>query len=261
MIVWRDGDLLPAEQAAPALDDRGYLLGDGLFETLLVRSGRAVRAPAHAARLMSSADRLGLAFSAPPIEAIAEALSRANALQDAALRLTVSRQGGRGLEAGPEASVFAALSPLAVQPDRVSLAQVSIRRAPESVTARHKTLSYADNIEARRQARAAGADMGLVLDTGGRVSGADCANLFWSHGGRFFTPSSACAVLPGTVRAALIGAVAVEETEQDPDALKAADGVFATNALSGVRAVRAIDGRPVAMDEAGLRTLEAALRG
>ena len=54
--VWVDGRLLPADGAHLSVFDRGFQLGDGIFETLRARAGRTTELPEHLARLRRSAD-------------------------------------------------------------------------------------------------------------------------------------------------------------------------------------------------------------
>lgn len=99
------------------LDDRGLLLGDGLFETLLFARGELVLAEAHARRMIDGAAVLGL--PAPAIETFIECalaavrdagLSQARA----AVRVTLTAgSGGRGLDrpSEPVPRLFAAAAP------------------------------------------------------------------------------------------------------------------------------------------------------
>jgi branched-chain amino acid aminotransferase/4-amino-4-deoxychorismate lyase len=131
------------------------------------------------------------------------------------------------------------------------LATSRIRRNEGSPASRLKTLSYLDNVLARTEARAVGADEALMLNSRGEVACAAAANLFWIAEGQLFTPALACGVLAGTVRAEVLAAAArlqapPREVAAGLDALAAADAVFLTNALTGMRRVSEIDGRPVA---------------
>ncbi|WP_417490959.1 aminotransferase class IV [Maricaulis sp.] len=249
MTVWLDGEWLGDGAAVCPADDRGLLLGDGLFETLRFSGGRLLRQAAHEQRLRASCAALELAC---PLDRIAlsaivgEMAARAG-LRQAAIRLTLTAGSGqRGLArpAMGQPSCLITAAPLPEAPASISLANVSLRRSTGSVAARHKTLSYIDNAMARREAVRAGAGMALLLDTDGHLSGTDCANLFWVRGGRLFTPALECAVLPGTVRAAILAGMDVEQGRFTPDALADAQSVFVTNALMGAVAVTAIDGAP-----------------
>jgi branched-chain amino acid aminotransferase len=250
MTVWLNGDWVADGAAGFAALDRGLLLGDGLFETLRYSGGQVFRLAQHEQRLRASCEALELACPLDWIElaAIAGELAARNGLQDAAIRLSVTAGSGerglaRSISAKPSCMMTAA--PLAPPPAALSLAISALRRSGSSFAARHKTLSYIDNVMARRQARQAGADMALLLDTEGRLSGADCANLFWLRDGVVFTPTLDCAVLPGTARAAILAGLTVEQGRFEPASLAAADHVFITNALMGAVPITRIDGQPV----------------
>jgi len=235
-------------------DDRGLLLGDGLFETILAKDGVLQRWPAHMARLGAGCRTLGL--PAPDI-AEAETLARgalwSAELQKgrAAVRLTLTAgSGGRGLDRteplAPRLFATAAAAPLPTGPARLITA--TVRRNAGSPASRLKTLAYLDNVLARREARAVGADEAAMLNGAGEVACAAAANLFWLTDGRLFTPALECGVLAGVARAAVIAAapslgLQVGEVRAGLEAAQAAEAVFLTNSLVGVRAVSAWDGR------------------
>lgn len=258
MIIWRDGEWLAESDAMIAADDRGFLLGDGLFETVRVRAGDAVRLDAHCARLRASCDALGLMLNRTnaEIDTAIRALCERRGLESAAVRLTLSSGSGpRGLVRGDGAmsSLMIAAHALPPLPARITLAHVDFGRAAGAPSVIHKTLNYGDNIQARRQARAAGADMAVVCDTQGRLSGVDCANLFWLEAGRLKTPALICGVLAGTARAAVLASLGGDEVEAGPDALESAEAVFVTNALWPGVPVTQIDGATIPQDADLLR--------
>lgn len=250
-------------------DDRGFTLGDGLFETVLARGGEFVALLAHLDRLTAGCAALGLPA---PDRAEAERLMR-QALVDAgldsaraAVRLTLTAgSGGRGLDR-PDAPVLrlvasAAPAPRPETPARLITAKV--RRNDRSPASRLKTLSYLDNVLARAEARAAGADEALMLNTAGELACAAAANLFWIEDGALFTPALDCGVLAGIARGEVLAraaelGVAAHEVAAGPDALAAADAAFLTNALIGVRAIASVDGRSYA-SHALIERLAAAL--
>jgi branched-subunit amino acid aminotransferase/4-amino-4-deoxychorismate lyase len=223
--------------------DRGYTLGDGLFETVLVVDGQPRWLELHLARLRAGCDVIGL----PQPEHIA--VPKLPESGRHALRVNWSAgMGGRGLDrpAPVAARMTVTLAPApALGPARLATA-LGVRRNGFSPASRLKTLSYIDNVLAREEARAAGASEALVLNTLGQVACAAAANLFWIRDGRIFTPSLACGVLAGIVRGRLMQAHRVEEVVAEPEALAAADAVFLTNSLTGVRAVQWLDGRALA---------------
>ena len=125
---------------------------------------------------------------------------------------------------------------------------MGIRRNETSPAARLKTLSYLDNVLARAQARAAGADEALLLNTRGELACAAVANLFWIAGGRLYTPALECGVLEGIMRRQVLAAaralgIETVETAAPRAALDDAEALFLTNSLAGVRPVAELDGR------------------
>jgi branched-chain amino acid aminotransferase/4-amino-4-deoxychorismate lyase len=238
-------------------DDRGFTLGDGLFETVLADAGRLVLWPEHMARLAHGSAALALPAPAPQAcEAAAQAALAEAGLgaMRAAVRLTwTAGSGGRGLDRPtaltPRLIATAAPAPRAAAPAR--LATVAVRRNEGSPASRLKTLAYLDNVIARETARATGADEAVMLNNRGELACAAAANLFWVEGGTLFTPSLDCGVLGGLMRAALIArapaaGLQVREVGAPAGALASADALVITNSLIGVRPVAALDGAPCA---------------
>jgi branched-chain amino acid aminotransferase/4-amino-4-deoxychorismate lyase len=225
-------------------NDRGLLLGDGLFETLLAVDGDAPWIEAHLDRMAAGCVALGL----PPLDraaARAQCLMAAPATERSAVRLTLTAgSGGRGLER--PATVFPRLiatsAPSPVVDTPAALVIAAVRRNEGSPAARLKTLAYLDNVLARAEARAAGADEAVMLNNRGQVSCAAAANLFWIEDGRLVTPALACGVLAGITRGRVLAlahdlGVEVLEVAAGRSRLEAADGMFLTNSLIGVRPV------------------------
>jgi branched-chain amino acid aminotransferase/4-amino-4-deoxychorismate lyase len=242
--------MIPPEVPA---DDRGLLLGDGLFETVLSVDGVLQAWDAHLGRMVRGCAVVGIT----PPDPIAARAAAERAIADAglasgraAVRLTLTAGVGRGLDRPAPASgrLIVQASPAPEPSSPVSLATVAIRRNETSPLARIKSLSYLDNVLARRQAREAGAEEALMLNTRGELACAAAANLFWVRDGNLHTPTLACGVLDGVVRSRLIEvarALGVETIEAAAplQALGDVDGVFLTNSLIGVRAVGRLDGR------------------
>lgn len=245
---------MSGEVQVPA-DDRGLLLGDGLYETLLAEDGALRHFELHLQRLTRGCGVLGLA---PPTAEAARAaagaaLGRAGlSAGRAAVRLTLTAGSGRGLDRPfPATGRLLAMAAAAPAPQGpASLATVAIRRNETSPLARLKTLSYLDNVLARRLARAAGAEEALMLNGKGEIACAAAANLFWIEAGRLFTPALECGVLDGILRGRAIAAarslgVEVVQAAEGLATLGRAEGMFLTSSLIGVRPVQALDGRPV----------------
>ncbi|HRD46594.1 MAG TPA: aminotransferase class IV [Caulobacter sp.] len=232
------------------LDDRGLLLGDGLFETILAIDGDLVLFDRHIERLRAGCAYLDL--PRPDAEATRKLCELA--LGDTgmtsgrvAVRLTLTAgSGGRGLDR-PEATephVFATVSRAPRPEGSIGLWTATVRRNQHSPTSRLKTLSYLDNVLARREAAPSEA---LMLNTDGVVACAAAANVFWITDGRLFTPALDCGVLDGVMRREVLNRAAafglsVREGHFPPTAIAEAEAVFITNSLVGVRRVHWFDG-------------------
>ncbi|HVK79819.1 MAG TPA: aminotransferase class IV [Verrucomicrobiae bacterium] len=262
MMIWRDGALI--EQNATDASDRGAYLGDGLFETILWSRGRAVRLARHVARLSASAEALG--FAAPALGNIETAfaeLARAHNLTDAraAINLRLSTLGPRGLDRGSiGVTLSARIAPLAASAKSLTLASVAIRRNETAPSSRHKTLSYIDQIAARSEARALGAEEAVQLSIAGNVASAAAGNLVFVIDDRALTPKLSDGALPGTVRAELLERGFIAEATLTPADAVRASAVAVTNATFGVRSATSLDKRALAPESAVIATLCAAIQ-
>lgn len=256
-MLWLNGRLVPAAEARIDPSDRGFLLGDGLFETMRAMGGRIPLLARHLARLRAGAAtlRLPVPFTDEALADAATALLRVTGLADAALRLTLTRgPGPRGLlpPAEPAPTVLLAAFPLPSPPPPARAAIVAVtRRNEHSPLSRLKALGYLGNLLALRAAREAGAEEAILLNTADRLACAATANLFLIEGDTLLTPPPAEGVLPGITRAIVIGQAArlgvrCLETALPPERLRRADGAFLTSSLAGIRALVAVDGEAIA---------------
>ncbi len=276
--VWVNGRLLPAEVSHVSVFDRGFQLGDGVFETLRASGGHPAEIDEHVARLGRSADGLGIPLPADIRQRIelgirellgAEALDRSDG--DASIRITVSRGTfhGRGLlppDEQVEATIAIQAWPVPAPPPGhlergLHLVSSSVRRDPQNPLATLKTTSRADYVFARLEARRAGADDALFLTVDGLLSEATSANLFLvrrrtDDGLELATPALDCAILPGTTRSWLLGwaervGLLPVEGWLTPRDLAAADEAFLSSSVAGVLPVTRFDGREVGTGQPG----------
>ncbi|NIJ41398.1 branched-subunit amino acid aminotransferase/4-amino-4-deoxychorismate lyase [Parvibaculum indicum] len=256
MKLWLNGEIVEAEGAHIAPSDRGFLLGDGLFETLLVLDGRPVLIDAHIARLASAAEILAIPLPFPPaaLKAACGELLAANALDNApraSLRVTLTRgPGPRGIAVPPEVSptLLIAAAPGAEPPESVRAVISTIRRNASSPAAQLKALPYLDNVFAKEEAKLAGADEAILLDTQGHLACASVGNVFFWEGRTLVTPTTDGPILPGITRASVLALarkldIETEEGRIAPERLLKAEGIFLTNSLTGLLPVEKMDGR------------------
>jgi branched-chain amino acid aminotransferase len=256
MIVWLNDRCLDAEAARIDPSDRGLLLGDGLFETMRAVDGRVPLLDRHLRRLREAAATLGIPLARDDrgIAAACAAVLEANGLATAALRLTLTRgPGPRGLlpPADPRPTLLLAAFPLPPpSPPARAVISRATRRNELSPLSRLKTPGYVDNLIALEEARAAGADDALLLNTAGDLACGTTANLFLVEGGALLTPWVEDGALPGVTRGRVLElagglGLACREERLPPGRLAEAEGAFLTSSLVGIRPLLAVDGRPV----------------
>ncbi len=277
-LLWLNGALIPAGRAHIDARDRGFTLGDGLFETVRAHRGHPLGLDRHFARLRRGAAFLEITLPWEDRElrdAIGTTLA-ANGLSNAALRLTLSRgvPKTRGLPPDPDAvpSLVIDVQPFTGYPAElyrrgITAVTSQIPRNERSPLSRHKTLSYLDQALVRREAAALGADDALMRNTAGELVCASAANLFLVVGDDLVTPPIDAGALPGTTRELILqrlapgAGIGVVERGIHPAELSVASEAFLTSALLGVAPLTRVDERPVGDGLPGPRTqlLQAAL--
>lgn len=265
LIAWVGGRLVDAASPALRVGDRGFQLGDGLFETLRVRRGVAVDVDLHLARLREGLATMAIPMPLPDAEILAAIASvvAANAPLDAAVRLTVSRGApdGRGLlptdwRALAPTLVVQAWPHFALARDVLARGVRAViatgRRDPAHPLASVKTTSRADHVHAKLEAERSGADDAITLTIDGHVAEATTANVAMVVGSRVLTPPLAAGILAGTTREWLLGpegaaALGLDATEAWilPADLLAADEVLLCSSVAGFQALVALDGVPI----------------
>ncbi|HTT93219.1 MAG TPA: aminotransferase class IV [Solirubrobacterales bacterium] len=230
----------------------------GLFETVLVADGRPVRLAAHLDRLAGSAAELfGRGLPADLEEAVAGA-ARPLALGRIRVDLLPAAEG-RG-DALRFEIVAEPIDPAIFFPAKEDGADVRTVRHPDW-TGAHKWADrdWLESVEAEL-----GETVPLIL-AGDEVLEAGRANVFQVKDGALATPPVDGRILPGTARAATLalaaelGVPATERPLRLAD-LQAADDLFLTSSLRGIRPVRSLDGVPLGPADPVVERLATALR-
>lgn len=270
--VWFNGRLEPADRALLTVTDRGFQVGDGIFETLRVVGGRVLELPIHTARLQASAAVLAIPLPDGLEPLLGRAISEvctANRLDGArtqvAVRVTVSRGAVEGRALFPPDDVR---PNMVVQAWRVDpppellsrglrLAISGVRRDPASPLATVKMTSRAEFVYAQLEAHRRGADDALFMTTDGHLAEATSASLFLVEGEGLATPSLDCGILVSTTRGWVISrggpglGLAVRQDHLTPEHLFAADEAFLASSVAGIQPVISVDGRPIGAGRPG----------
>jgi branched-chain amino acid aminotransferase len=260
-VVWINGHRVPADVPHLSALDRGFTLADGVFETMRVYDGRPFRLAAHIRRLRDATASLGIPLRGDVADQVTGAVAEAAAteVREASVRVTVSRgigTPGVAPPSSPEPTIVVAVSALPAFPPETYATGLAVhvasgRRNERAMTAGLKTIAYTDSIIALAEARAAGADDALFLDTEGHVSEGTSSNAFIvgpGNTGVLVTPPLSCGALPGITRAAVMElaptlGITVEARPIQYAELLAAPEAFLTSSLRAIAPMVRVDGR------------------
>ena len=258
--VWVGDGLYPREEARVSVFDSSVQGGDAVWEGLRVYDGRIFHLDRHLARLQDSAR--AMAFRDVPTNeevklALFETL-KANGMRDGAhVRLTLTRgpKVTSGMSpafnrAGPCLIVLAEWKAPVYDADGIRLITASVRRnSPQTVDSKIHHNNLINNILAKIEAEAAGADDAVMLDLNGFVAETNATNLFLVKNGVLSTPHpDSC--LPGITRGVVLelareAGIATHERNVTPAELYIADEVFTTGTMGELAPVLDVDGRMI----------------
>lgn len=242
-----------------AYDDRGLHYGDGIFETLLVRSGQVALWGYHLERLRAGAQRLQLAV--PDFGVVAREVARMGGSGDAVVKLILTRAAaGRGY-AGLKGAVarrivtrhdLAAL-PAAIYTEGATLRWCGLRLSRQPALAGIKHLNRLEQVLARNEWDDEHTHEGLLCDEADQVICATSANVFARFGDEIATPALTHTGVAGVCREALLqrrwAARAVSVRPIARAELDRADEIFLTNAVRGVVPARRVGDHELTVGE------------
>ena len=249
---WLDDGMVDAADARVSVLDHGLTVGDGVFETILVRGGVPFALTRHLARLERSL--AGLGIEGPPAGRVREAVDAVVAGSGvptafSRLRITVTSGAGPfGSERGDvPATLVVTLAAANPWPPTTTLATVPWSRNERSAIAGLKTTSYAENAIALADAKRRGASEAVLADTQGRLSECTGSNVFVVVDGVVHTPSLDTGCLAGVTRELVLewgrDTADLRESHLPYDVLRSADEVFITSSTRDVHPVTRIDDR------------------
>lgn len=259
-IAYVDGKVMDLAEARVPLLDRGYLLGDGVFETLRTANGHVFRQAQHEARLLKGLKVVNLEGEiVDEFRAAVDAMVREGTRlygSELYLRFMVTTgpqedvlESGRGITTTAMAKKF---KPYPMQyyshGVQVVVSKAS-RKDSRSPLARVKSLSYLPHVIARREALSLTAHDAILLNEHGRVAEASTSNVFAVVDGRVHAPGEEEGAVAGVMRGAVLEAVAeaglevVERLTLD-EAARATE-MWLTNTTGGIVPVTRFGDDPV----------------
>ena len=267
-----DGDFVAGKEPVVNATSRGFMYGDGIFETLRVYKGQTLFFDRHIARMNRGLQLIGVDTEHIPRQKMLKnqlrRLLHKNGLlaHDAIVRFQFWRGGRRGYNPQSGADIHYTATAFRC-PDYEgifpALATVSIRRIPsESLPSGAKLTNGINYILAAQEAAARGADDALMQTIDGWISETTIANIFWISGESVFTPSADCDMIPGITREAVIEMIdrhptfVVREGCYSPETVYEAEAVALCNSVREIMPVRGIDGHTFNTDHPVLNKLQ-----
>lgn len=263
MTIFRNGEFVPEQEAGVSPLDRGFLYGDGVFETLRCYGGKFFRLPQHVERMRAGLERLGIAAPSwleGAADIVRELVAR-NGVVGGVARIVVTRGVGEfgllGKQATDPLMIAACWNqppPAAARYERGINCVIAHQRLV--ATAGIKSLNYLPQVLARREADAAGADDAIMLNSHAHVAEATAANIFLVLRHELITPSLEGEVLPGITRAAVLELAHAEklpvvERVVHGTELVHAEEIFLTSSVGEVTPVTRLSGHLVKVGQPG----------
>lgn len=256
VLVFLDGTIADPEGLHIRVDDLGLLRGDGVFETILVADGKPRELERHLDRLERSAAKLEL--PAPDRDAWARAaatvIEQWPADRECALKLVYTR-GPEGSDTPTAFAMGQEISPKVLRQRAEGISVVSLERGfgPE-VAERSpwlllgaKSLSYAVNMAALREAERRGADDVVFTAADGSVLEGPTSTVIVVAGHTLRTPPPNIGILPGTTQLGLFDSAeragwSVKVEPLTLPELRAADAVLLVSSVRSITRVHTLDG-------------------
>ncbi len=255
-----NGRILADEGASLSPLDRGFLYGDGLFETLKAEGSRLYFLERHLARLQEGARFLRIPFPTElDFAGIIEGLREKNQIRGAAsVKIILSRGkhlGSLSLYSTARPTVVILMNPYAArtaedwQRGLALTLETEILQNASSSLCRLKSLNYLFHLLVRTRAQEKGFEEAILRNPSLEICECTTSNLFFFRQGRLETPALSCGLLPGVLRQALMECLEeagqpVEEVRIPAEALLSCEEIFVTNSLVEILPVGRVDQNP-----------------
>ena len=201
-----NGDWLPASKSTVSLYDAGFLLGDGLFETIRFQYGRLFQPEKHLKRLHSGLNIIQIELNKSNEELISylEEMVIRNDIRSGLLRLMITRGKIEGTpwNFSGTPNVYITIRPLTEEPKK----PVKVVFYPEEkypiirFNPAIKSLNYIGNMLAKKNAEKEGAFEPVFFNRDGYVTECAIRNIFFIQDKTLMTPGIDLGVLPGVMR-------------------------------------------------------------
>lgn len=262
--VYLNGEYLPKDEAKVSVDDRGFLLADGVYEVTCFYEGVPFYQDRHLARLRRGLEWMRIPFDAQVMDEVGRQLMARNALEGAPTSL-IYMQITRGVAPRthyfPKGPVTPTVYAFAKAWDRPTPERWNQGFSAQTVTDRRwgrvdiKTICLLPNVLAFQEALDAGADDAILVKDGVAIEGAH-QNFWGVFDGKVVTHPMTQTILAGITRGVVLEVareigLPIEERPIQVEELAHADELFFSGTTGEVRPCVKVDGRPVGAGAVG----------
>lgn len=254
--VFLNGEFLAAEQAKVSVFDRGFLLGDGVYEVIPVYGGRSFQLKGHLKRLQRSLDsvRMQNPMSDEDWTRMINTLIEKNGEGEQSIYLQVTRgvaPRDHLFPVGVKPTAFAMSNPLQPVPEKYKQEGIAAITLPDIrwQNCNIKAITLLPNSLLKQQAQDAGAQEALLIRDSHLTEGA-ASNAYVVIDGTIYTAPADEKVLPGITRELVLelaekeGISVVQQAVTDVQ-LKQADEIWVSSSTKEVLPVTLLDGQAV----------------
>jgi branched-chain amino acid aminotransferase len=251
MIIYANGKYTSQKKLTFDISDRGLLLGDGVFDTMLYQNNELTYYNDHYKRLKTAAKLLSFNFNLTneQLKNIITNLIKKNNFQNKqiAIRTNITRgvsKRGLDFDKSHKVGIYIKLNliPKSLFMKSIKLGIANIRRNSTSPISQNKTLNYLDNVIEKNRAAKNGYEDAIFLNIDEKVSCTTTSNIFYVQKNKIYTPPLKDGVLNGVMREQFLKKkIATTQTTSLNNLLKS-DYIFLTNSVFVIRPVKTISG-------------------
>ncbi|OFW80586.1 MAG: hypothetical protein A2887_04365 [Alphaproteobacteria bacterium RIFCSPLOWO2_01_FULL_40_26] len=240
--IFKNHRLITEKQATISIHERGFLFGDGIFETLKISDGKIFDFALHQKRIIKALKWLKLLAEISDLEKKSYHLIKKNAVRNGILRISISRGiGSKGYLPTYKSKPLIIIETLAERKlpkkIRLGISKITSTKIP------FKSMNALPYILAKIEAQEQNCFDCVMLSDKGFIAETSSANIFWIKNNVVYTPHENCGIVHGCVRERILQKFKVKKVQAKISALKNADEIFLTNSSSMILSVDEFSGQ------------------
>lgn len=274
MLININGTIHTPETAKISVMDRGFLYGDGVYETMVAQEDTILFLDEHLLRLRDSAEGLLIPILLSDEEWKQELIKtiKAAGFKESVVRISVTRgEGALSLNVTPDlrpnwviwVKEYRRL-PSHCYSQGVSLTVSSVvRNDPRSLNPKLKTTNFLNNLLALMEAQKESTHEAILLNRDGAIAEGATSNIWMVYEGEIWTPPLNAGILPGITRSVLLqiiqhNGIPLREELFTLEELFEADECFITSSTREILPVSLVDSKMIGHQIPGPVTLKLA---